>query len=102
MSVVHALPSSQDVGQGWSLLVGSQVSPLSSSPSPHFGEQSLSISFVQSFGQQPSPPVHIVMELITHCASHLAAEPLRVASTQALGPEHWVGQLPSQTSPGST
>ena len=54
-SLVHALPSLHEVGQ-----LPSHVSPASMVPLPQVttGAQSLSRSFVQPAGQQPSPDVH--------------------------------------------
>jgi len=54
-SLVHLLPSSQDVGQ-----LPSQVSPVSTAPLPQFAEQSLSVTGVHPSAQQPSSPVHEV------------------------------------------
>jgi hypothetical protein len=56
---------------------GSQVSPVSTAPLPHLGEQSLSMLALQAGGQQPSPAVHAV------CAT---------SST------HWAWQVPPLTS----
>ena len=58
--MVQALPSSQEVGQED---FGSQVSPFSTTPLPHFGEQSESLLALHPEGQQPSPPKQEVMEV---------------------------------------
>jgi hypothetical protein len=52
VSVVHAVPSLQSVGQK---VVGSQVSPTSVTPLPQLDVQSASDAASQPAGQQPSP-----------------------------------------------
>jgi hypothetical protein len=61
VSVVQGFLSSQLVGQapGWPAgMPVSQPSLSSSTPFPHEGEQSASLTALQPAGQQPSPPVH--------------------------------------------
>ena len=57
-SVVHALPSSHELGQGLSLLLGSHSSGASTMPSPQLLEQSESCAWVHPLAQQPSPLLH--------------------------------------------
>ena len=57
-SIVHVFPSLHVVTQ---LAGGSQVSFGSRLPSPHDGEQSVSVAWLQPAGQQPSPPRHAVI-----------------------------------------
>jgi hypothetical protein len=65
VSVVHELPSEHVVGQ-----LPSQISPVSTTPLPHIGEQSLSLFALQPGAQQPSPPVHVVIAGNEHCTLH--------------------------------
>jgi len=82
----------------------SQVSPDSRTPLPHRTVQSTSLSELQLGAQQPSPVglVHVVIGEVVHRALHSAAEPVSTSFVQALLSLQLVGQLPSQTSPGST
>ena len=57
-SMVQALLSLQEVGQED---FGSQVSPVSTTPLPHVGEQSESTLALHPAGQQPSPATQVVM-----------------------------------------
>ena len=69
-SVVQALPSLQLVGQG------SQVSPFSTTPLPHFGVQSESLLALHPVGQQPSPPIQAVMAVWLQATLQLALLPV--------------------------
>jgi len=53
-------------------------------------------------GQQPSPLTQVVMAACAHTAEQLDAAPVNVSAVQALPSLQSAGQLPSQTSPGST
>jgi hypothetical protein len=99
MSRVHGSWSSQAVGH---VLGGSHCSPGSSSPSPHFAEQSVSVACMHPEGQQPSPDLQAVTGSESHAASHRSGEPMSLVATQALTAGHSAGQVPSHNSPGST
>jgi hypothetical protein len=65
--------------------------------------QSLSFPLVQPIGQQPSPPVHVVIAGCVHITLHMFGEPVSTSCVQALlSDAHVVGQFPSQASPVST
>ena len=72
-SVVQALLSLQEVGQED---FGSQVSPFSTTPLPHFGVQSESLLALHPVGQQPSPPIQAVMAVWVHATLQLALLPV--------------------------
>ena len=99
-SRVQALPSLQLLGQ---VPMGSHVSPDSTTPFPHDGEQSLSEVALHPAGQHPSPPTHIVIATELHAALQLAALPVSVSVVHALPSSQLVGQLPggSHVSSGS-
>jgi hypothetical protein len=100
LSVVHALPSSHEVGQ-----LPSQISLLSTLPSPQCsggGGQSLSLLCVQAGAQHPSPVSQIVIGALVHLIVQVAALPVAVSVVHQLLSLHKVGQSPSQVSPGST
>ena len=88
---VHALLSLQLVGQ---VDFGSQVSPASTTPLPHDGLQSASVTLVQPFGQQPSPAVHIVIDEVEHAALQFALLPVRRSVVHVLPSLHVVGHVP--------
>jgi hypothetical protein len=98
-SCVHGFLSSQSAGQ-----LPSQVSPVSTTPLPQDAEQSLSVPELHPAGQQPSPPLHWLIDVWAQAASHLAMLPDTLSAVQALpsSQSFWVGQLPSHTSLGST
>ena len=80
-SVVQGLWSLQSVGQG------SQVSPLSKTPLPHFGGQSesaLVVLVLHPAGQQPSPETQVAMVVWVQAAVHLALLPVSPSMVQAL------------------
>jgi hypothetical protein len=94
-SAVQAIPSSgQVVGQ-----FPSQVSPGSTTLLPQVAVQLLSLLALQPMGQQPSPPVHIVIGVLVHARVHI--EPVSVSAVQLFPSLQDVGQFPSQVSPGS-
>lgn len=93
VSVVHAKPSSQLVGQS-----PSQVSDPSTTPLPHVGEQSSSLSASQPAGQQPSPSMQLVISVKVHAAVHSSADPVSSSIVQATPSSQLVGQFPSQVS----
>jgi hypothetical protein len=64
-----------DDGVHWLGQFPSHVSPASTTPFPHVGEQSLSVSKVQPAAQHPSPLAHCVMVVATHCAVQASALP---------------------------
>jgi hypothetical protein len=66
--VVQASPSSQLVGHK---VIGSQVSPASTTPSPQLAEQSESSAAPHAAGQQPSPPTHVVMTVLLQATLHV-------------------------------
>jgi hypothetical protein len=72
-SVVQALLSLQEVGQED---FGSQVSPFSTTPLPHFGVQSESLLALHPVGQQPSPPIQAVMAVWLQATLQLALLPV--------------------------
>jgi hypothetical protein len=96
MSIVQALPSLQEVGQ---LL--SQVSPGSTTPFPHDGEQSESETELHPPAQHPSPFAHTLITWCAHTTLQLLALPVIVSIVQGLPSPQEVGQSPSQVSPGS-
>ena len=67
------MPSSQVVGQ---VDFGSQVSPFSTTPLPHAGEQSESVLALHPAGQQPSPPTQVVMAVWLQATLQLALLPV--------------------------
>jgi hypothetical protein len=97
VSMVQELPSSHDVGQ-----LPSQVSPGSTAPLPHVGEQSLSVLRLHPVGQQPSAFRHWVMDWCEQARLQLAALPVEVSMVHEFPSLHDAGQLPSQVSPIST
>lgn len=96
-SMVQALPSPQVAGQ-----LPSQVSPGSTTPSPHEGEQSLSEAAVQPAGQQPSSDTQLVRGVKAQAALHACALPVRISLVQAMPSSHVAGHAPSQISWAST
>ena len=72
-SVVQGLPSSQVVGHDD---FGSQVSPVSTTPFPHFGRQSVSLLALHPTGQQPSPATQVVMAVCVQATLHVALLPV--------------------------
>ncbi len=100
LSMVQALPSLQEAGQED---FGSQVSPLSTTPLPHFGEQSESVLALHPAGQQPSAETQLVMLVWVHATLQLALLPVMRSMVQALPSLQEVGQedFGSQVSPGS-
>jgi hypothetical protein len=71
----------------------SHTSPLSTTPLPHWAEQSESLALLQPVGQQPSPPVQAVIALFTHAAAQpLPTTESAVHATLSL---HDVGQEPA-------
>jgi hypothetical protein len=72
-SVVQAMLSLQEVGQED---FGSQVSPFSTTPLPHFGEQSESSLALHPAGQQPSPETQVVMVVWLQATLQLALLPV--------------------------
>ena len=70
---MQAFLSSQEVGQED---FGSQVSPLSTTPLPHFGAQSESLLALHPAGQQPSPATQVVMAVWVHATLQLALLPV--------------------------
>jgi hypothetical protein len=95
---MHPLfPSGHDVGQS-----PSQISPGSTTRLPHCGRQSLSFFAFAPAGQQPSPPFGDVMGAFVQTALHCAALPVSFPLMHASSWSHVLGQLPSQTSGGST
>jgi hypothetical protein len=97
VSVVQALPSLQEVGQ-----CPSQVSPGSIVPLPQDDAQSESFWWLQPAGQHPSPPRQALICTLLQTALQVAALPTKVSVVQALPSSHELGQVPSQTSPGSS
>jgi hypothetical protein len=97
MSAVQALVSGgQVVGQ-----FPSQVSGGSTTPFPQLAMQLASFPELQPIGQQPSPPVHIVIGACVHTKLQLPADPVIPSVVHGLLSLHDVGQFPSQVSPGS-
>jgi hypothetical protein len=72
-SVVQALLSLQEVGHED---FGSQVSPLSTTPLPHFGEQLGSVLALHPAGQQPSSAPQAVMVVWLQATLQLALLPV--------------------------
>jgi hypothetical protein len=72
-SVVQAMLSLQEVGQED---FGSQVSPFSTTPLPHFGEQSESVLALHPAGQQPSPETQVVTGVWLQATLQLALLPV--------------------------
>jgi hypothetical protein len=114
VSIVHALWSSQLVGQ-WVLELSSQASVGPNKPSPQSsppgGAQSVSWPCVASptrahlsAKQQPSPLAHVLIGMCVQIASHLLAEPLTRSIVQGLLSLQLagVGQFPSHNSLPST
>lgn len=101
MSVVHALPSAQLVGQ---LDTGSQVSPGSTTELPHVAEQSSSVVASQPAGQHPSAFAQDTIAVCEQAALQLLALPVSTSVVQALPSSHAVAQVDagSHVSPGST
>jgi hypothetical protein len=100
-STVQAFPSSQLLGHEEG---GSHVSPVSTTPFPQLGEQSLSLLALHPGAQQPSPDLHSVMGEKLHAAEQLAALPVSESMVQALSSLQLVGHVEgrSQVSPVST
>ena len=88
---VQALPSLQLVGH---VDFGSHVSPASTTPLPHEGLQSASFRLVHPFGQQPSPPLHIVIADVVHDALQFALLPVRMSVVHVLPSLQVVGHVP--------
>ena len=95
------MPSSQVVGHDD---FGSQVSPFSTTPLPHEGEQSESVLALHPAGQQPSPEAQVVMAVWLQATLQLALLPVMRSMVQALPSSQEVGQedFGSQVSPFST
>jgi hypothetical protein len=55
---------------------GSQVSPFSTTPLPHFGEQSESVLALHPAGQQPSPETQVVTGVWLQATLQLALLPV--------------------------
>jgi hypothetical protein len=72
-SVVHALASSQSVGQEPE---GSQVSPGSTTPLPQLGEQSVSLLLLHPAGQHASPEAQSTSGVWLQATLQLAALPV--------------------------
>jgi hypothetical protein len=72
-SMVQALPSLQLEGHDDGR---SQVSPVSTTPFPQLGEQSLSLLALHPGAQQPSPDWHALMGAWLQAAEQLAALPV--------------------------
>jgi hypothetical protein len=53
----------------------SHFSPLSTTPFPHTGLQSVSVFAFAPVGQHMSPPIALVIITFMHIAVHLAADP---------------------------
>jgi len=100
-SVVQALLSLQLAGQED---FGSQVSPLSTTPLPHFGWQSESLLALHPPGQQPSPALQVLMVVWLQAMLQLALLPVMRSMVQALLSLQFAGQedTGSQVSPFST
>ena len=98
---MHALPSSQLVGQE---LGGSQVSPLSTTPLPHPAEQSESLAEVQPVGQHPSPVAQVLMAPWLQATLQFWALPVSWSTVHASPSSQLVGHEidGSQVSPLST
>jgi hypothetical protein len=96
-SVVHAMLSSQLVGQ-----FPSHVSVGSTAPLPQTSPQSPSLSALQPGGQQPSPSAHTVIGWLVHATSQVAASPVRASVVQTSLSSQLAGQVVSQSSGGST
>jgi hypothetical protein len=97
-SIVHVSPSEHDVGQ-----LPSHVSPVSTTPLPHVGEQSASEFALQPGAQQPSPLAHSDIGWNVHAALQLSAAPTRTSIVHDAPSVHAVGHdAPSQISPAST
>jgi hypothetical protein len=90
VSVVQALPSSQLVTQP---VLGSQVSPGSSTPLSQMAGQSVSVNASPPGGQQPSPSKGAVMSPCVHSVRQ--AEPLSVSVVHASASSQLVGQAPA-------
>lgn len=90
-SVVQATLSSQLLGHG-TLLFGSHVSSLLTTPSPQLGLQSLSELESASGGQQPSPFAALVIGVCVHVAVHSAAAPSSLSFVQGSLSSQLVGQ----------
>ena len=96
-SSVHALESSQAVGQ-----FPSQISFVSMTPLPQSGLQSVSLLLLQPLAQHPSPLVQAVIPVNTQTASQLEELPFRESDVQLSPSLQVAGQFPSQVSPTST
>jgi hypothetical protein len=83
VSAVHALLSSQPLGQGMADPL-SHVSPASTTPLPQLEEQSLSMFLLQPAGQHESPLVHWVILEWLHATLQLAMLPVCESDVQAL------------------
>src|SRR5262249_2407676 len=75
---------------------GSQVSPASTTPLPHFAAQSLSLLALQAAGQQPSPGTHAAC---TPLSTHWAWQVLPLTTRRSWQPT--LGQLAGQLDSGS-
>jgi hypothetical protein len=78
----------------------SHVSPISTTMLPHVGMQLPSLFALQPAGQQPSPPVHMVIGVKVHARVHI--DPVNMSAVQEFMSLHVVGQFPSHVSPIST
>jgi hypothetical protein len=90
VSIVHALLSSQVVGH---VLGGSQVSPAEITPSPHLGEQSLSLPMLQPAGQQPSSFAQAVIGSWVQATLQVAAVPVMMSLVHATPSSQLVGHV---------
>jgi hypothetical protein len=83
ISLVHTLPSSQAVGQ-----LPSHFSPLSTTPLPQTGLQSLSLVAFAPGGQQPSPLAAAVIAGCEQTTLHCTGFPVCMSAVQALSSSH--------------
>jgi hypothetical protein len=74
-------------------MVVSHFSPLSSTPFPQPGEQSLSLPLLQPVGQQPSPSVQVLIATKEHCAEQ-PPPPSSASSVHEFWSSQAVGQAP--------
>ena len=85
--------------------LGSQVSPASTTPLPHFGVQSESLLALHPAGQQPSlKAAQVVIPVWLQATLQLALLPVILSMVHVLASSQEVGQddAGSQVSPGST
>jgi hypothetical protein len=99
MRRLQSLPQMSLVHPG---ALGSHCSPTSTVPLPQGFGQSESLVCVAPDGQHPSPLLAAVISEVAQDALHCAASPASTPGRQGSCEGQDVGQLPSQTSPGST